>query len=399
MENLIFLLPMLVGVGLAALAGAFDSDDDAPEPEPEPEGPPQVADGQGTILTGSAEDDSLTLTDPDGGIVDGRGGADTILIDPGAPPEGLHVDRGGDGFGPHPAVIPDPVAGTWTAPDDRELPVGLTEVTLDGGDSLAVQSGFVFVEATGGGNSIDLSGAGYASLVGGDGDTIHGAGAGGTVEADLRGDAHYLGSDGVDIVRAGNATSPVDGGGGNDRLISNLRDTANHLRGGDGNDYLVGSLNALEGSGGESDQHYWRIDNAADTLDGGAGDDTIVGAADDVVITGTGADHVEGWVQGGRPMIVTDFDPTQDTARLIVDGGDIGRSENEDMTRFAARIELVESDGNTTLMVDGRPATVLQGVTGASAMLSDDYGTYDMTGQPATGSATLTIYRFPSIST
>ena len=109
----------------------------SPEPEPEPE-PEQVQDGSGFVLDGSSGDDRLVLTDPDGGLVDGGGGRDDILVDTGAPPDGLVLGWNHDDPMPVRVVFPDPQAGTWTAPGGDEVAVGASHVDLDGDDKLTV---------------------------------------------------------------------------------------------------------------------------------------------------------------------------------------------------------------------------------------------------------------------
>lgn len=394
MENLILLLPMLLGVGLAALAGAFDSDDSAsaePEPEPEPEPQPepeQVQDGSGFVLDGTSGDDRLVLTDPDGGLVDGGGGRDDILVDTGAPPDGLELGWNYDDPKPVRVVVPDPQAGTWTAPDGDQVAVGASHVDLDGDDTLTVGSGFVVVDAQGGGNLIDLSGATQGWVRDSDGDTILGAGAGHAVVAHIGEGTEYRGGAGQDVVEAFETVAPVEGGAGDDVLVS--VGGAGHLLGGEGDDHLVGSPNRMEHAPTESDFHEWRIDDAVDTLDGGAGNDGIVFADGDIVTTGTGADDVEGWVTGDGPdSVVTDFDPAQDSMRLIVSHG--FRGDTPDVAAFAGRIDVVEADGDTSVLVDGQLAVRLTGVTGASVNLESEDRSFDLTGTPTADAASVTL--------
>lgn len=388
-----FLVPLLAALGLIGLHELGDSDEKdtvAPAPEPEPE---QVQDGTGSVLDGTAGDDSLVLTDPDGGIVAPGSGSDDIVVNTGQPPAGLHEDR--EFWYPFyvDIIVPDPVAGSWTDADGTSHAVGVTELSVDGNDAITVESGFVLVNSMGGENRIDLSGADYARITSEEGDTIIGASAGNNVVARLGNDALYLPGDGDDNVRIGRIDGPLDGGVGNDILRSE-RGHAHHLIGGEGDDVLSGHYNENPESGDDSN-HGRRIDSARDTLDGGNGNDFISGADGDIVTTGAGNDEVFGTVTAsGQDMIVTDFDSVHDKATFFLNGGNVENPDDHDMARFAERIKIVERDGDTVVMYDGEPAAILKDVTGVSFVLEDGRHLYDLDGQPTDTDGAIHLYCF-----
>lgn len=405
------LVPLLAALGLIGLhelGGGDEKDSVEPEPQPEPE---QVQDGTGSVLDGTAGDDSLVLSDPDGGLIDAGTGSDHVVVDTGAPPPGLvEVMEYDEDYGiPSGYVIqPDPDAGTWTDGEGNEWAVGATRVSLDGGDRLDVRSGFVDVDSENGGSEIDLAGASYANISsfghtdGEPGDTIIGAGADSFVRGYIGQSSHYTGGDGIDDIRSGGA-STVIGGAGDDSLVSAFNDAADSLSGGDGNDTLVGSPNGMADSPSQQDLFSYRVDTANDTLDGGAGDDRIIAAVGDVVTTGEGDDRLEAWVEGSEAVVVTDLDPAHDTAYLIVEGPGVGAPDELDMNVFAQRLALVEQDGDTIVKVDGETVAVFRGLTGltdADVTLSDGEASYDLSGQPIPQADTaIVIEQFNSLWT
>lgn len=113
------------------------------------------------------------------------------------------------------------------------------------------------------------------------------------------------GGDGNDTLLAGAGNDMVDAGAGNDRVVAG--DGNDIVEGGAGNDMLMGGAgnDVLHGGAGN------------DQLNGGSGDDTLIGGAgNDVLTGGSGADTFVFAAGSGRD-VVTDFQAGADGKDVV----------------------------------------------------------------------------------
>ena len=172
-------------------------------------------------------------------------------------------------------------------------------------------------------------------------------------------------------------------------------DGATRLAGGDGDDDIEGMRSRLADSPTSFDLHEWRVDDAADTLDGGAGDDSIQFSQLDLVTGGTGEDELEGWVtpDDTGPAVVGDFAQGEDHLSLVVE------DESASIQDFGARFEVVETDGNTEILLDGTHVVTLTGATGLTIRLSEngEGPYYDLNGNRTDEPADVTLTTWQNV--
>ena len=139
----------------------------------------------------------------------------------------------------------------------------------------------------------------------------------------------------------------ISGGDGDDIILDRLG--SNTLAGDDGNDIIYGA---------DDD------DSTPDVLLGGAGNDLIFTDDGDTITGGTGADAIEqSYVSGDDPVVVTDFDPAEDALNIYV----------QDLTDAEVTADAVETSQGVTLLINGEPVSIIQGVTIAELASSDIY--------------------------
>ncbi len=145
--------------------------------------------------------------------------------------------------------------------------------------------------ATGSTPIVALADTGQNTLFGDqDGDTLHGAAGADTLHGG-DGNDHLFGYQGADVLNGDAGDDILAGGTGNDTLDGGSENDT--LYGGAGDDLLAGGAGSDLIRGGAG----------ADTLFSGAGDDTLDGGEGNdlfVVVTGDGADVIEGFSAGDR---------------------------------------------------------------------------------------------------
>ena len=150
------------------------------------------------------------------------------------------------------------------------------------------------------------------------------------------GDHHMTGGDGADLLTGAAGDVTLTGNLGNDILTGG--NGADLLHGGAGHDML-------DGTG----------DGTGDMVLGGAGDDLLLGGAADLLTGGAGADTfatvLSGTLGEGAPPLVTDFDPATDSLQLLYDATDP-----------APVISTASTAAGTTVLADGIPVFILQGI-------------------------------------
>jgi Ca2+-binding RTX toxin-like protein len=239
--------------------------------------------GNDVIVSGSGDDSLFGGTGND--VLNGTEGNDTL--DGGIGDDVLSDDGGNDSiFG---GVGNDELThGDFGgAAADATLDGGEGDDTLDGGAG----NDWASYANAGGAVTVDLS-AGTSS--GADGSD------------DLKGIENVLGGIGNDSILGDGLTNVLDGGNGDDTVLSFVGDDS--VVGGDGSDSLIGNEGAdtlLGGTGSDTLLGNEQADSLAggdnndllqggqdtDTLDGGAGDDTLAGGlGDDLLDGGTGND-------------------------------------------------------------------------------------------------------------
>lgn len=183
-----------------------------------------------------------------------------------------------------------------------------------------------------------------------------------------------LGGDGSGTVFAGEGNDTIIGYGRGDQEYQEyfgesgdnviFTSGSGSASGGDGNDYVSGTGYAFqlpkdlirEGSGR----------SAHAMLDGGAGDDTVHFDHGDTVTGGDGADAFKGFLRSNNQTaaIVADFDPAEDSLNIWI---------GEELTGGVANdVTLTEENGNTSIMIAGTKAAVVEGQTGLTV------GYYDL---------------------
>jgi Ca2+-binding RTX toxin-like protein len=239
--------------------------------------------GNDVIVSGSGDDSLFGGTGND--VLNGTEGNDTL--DGGIGDDVLSDDGGNDSF--FGGVGNDELThGDFGgAAADATLDGGEGDDTLDGGAG----NDWASYANAGGAVTVDLS-AGTSS--GADGSD------------DLKGIENVLGGIGNDSILGDGLTNVLDGGNGDDTVLSFVGDDS--VVGGDGSDSLIGNEGAdtlLGGTGSDTLLGNEQADSLAggdnndllqggqdtDTLDGGAGDDTLAGGlGDDLLDGGTGND-------------------------------------------------------------------------------------------------------------
>ncbi len=230
-------------------------------------------------------------------------------------------------------------------PEDEMFP--LTEgadVTYLGeeDDTVAGLGGADYIDTADGDDWID----------GGDGDdTIH-AGRGSDVLIGADGDDDLFGHVGDDVLDGGTGNDTLTGGDGADLVDGGSGDDA--LSGNLGDDLLIGGLGAdvLHGGAGNDTLDGTGDGDATDFLNGGAGDDLLLVGGGDLASGGTGADTFAASAAAGVG-VVADFVPGEDIVQVLYDA-----------TGAQPALTASEHDGDTTILADGVPVVVLQGVTG-----------------------------------
>jgi Ca2+-binding RTX toxin-like protein len=239
--------------------------------------------GNDVIVSGSGDDSLFGGTGND--FLNGGEGNDTL--DGGIGDDVLSDDGGNDSF--------------FGGVGNDELTHGdfggaAADATLDGGEGDDTLDG-------GAGNDwASYANAGGAVTV----DLSEGTSSGADGSDDLKGIENVLGGIGNDSILGDGLTNVLDGGNGDDTVLSFVGDDS--VVGGDGSDSLIGNEGAdtlLGGTGSDTLLGNEQADSLAggdnndllqggqdtDTLDGGAGDDTLAGGlGDDLLDGGTGND-------------------------------------------------------------------------------------------------------------
>ena len=224
----------------------------------------------GQLVTGTDQDDSLAGTSFDD-VISGGLGNDTI--DGGDGRNRLLGDDGNDSI--------------TSGSGDDYLAGGAGDDTLDGGDGADVlidTSGLKnFLSGGAGNDTISVTG----SADGGDGDDQMNY----SWQSGALGDT-LSGGLGNDTLSAGSRASVVlDGGDGNDLLVSSSSSSANSRS---------GSETMIGGAGNDTIRSYWgndllQGDDGNDYLDGGYDNDTLQGGADNDTLVGNyGDDQLDG---------------------------------------------------------------------------------------------------------
>lgn len=149
-------------------------------------------------------------------------------------------------------------------------------------------------------------GGGSDLLVGFAGDDLLAGDAGNDWIFGLDGQDTISGGTGNDIISGGRGADVIDAGAGNDFV-----ETAGLLD----DDALQVSIKGARSFGDIAFLYdFSRGPEAGDLIDLGDGDDTVVAGADDTITTGDGTDEIAlgDWYSGGKPVVITDFDPEQD---------------------------------------------------------------------------------------
>lgn len=225
--------------------------------------------GQGDIISGSFENDTLTGGDETDQI---GGYAGDDLIDGGAGNDAAHGAEGDDTL--YGGIGDDSVHGD------------------DGDDEL-------------------YGGAGDDEMFGHNDDDVMRGGAGDDSLQGSAGDDKLSGDEGDDALQGGLGNDTLDGGAGHDALF-----------GGWGNDVLSGVVD-------DPDVEGIQDSDARDFLNGGGGDDTILTGQDDIVNGGDGADQIimGDWINEGHAAKIDGFEPVDDTLLFVWDDTD---PENEE---------------------------------------------------------------------
>ncbi|WP_235962503.1 calcium-binding protein [Jannaschia marina] len=203
------------------------------------------------------------------------------------------------------------------------------------------------------------------------------------------GDDNLSGGAGRDVLDGGADDDLLDGGDDRDQLIGDTGDDTLHggagddlLSGGDGDDRLIGGsgddrlfggegADTLEGGAGDDllDGSVLRADGTdrddGDLLSGDAGDDTIAGGPGDSLSGGEGHDlflfraasAAAFTTDGGAAdvPIITDFEPASDAIEIEYDGA------------TAPVVEIVATDGETRILLEGEIAVRVSGTPGIEA--------------------------------
>lgn len=190
--------------------------------------------------------------------------------------------------------------------------------------------------------------------------------------------------DGNDLLAGTDGADRLDGGAGGDWILG--FDGPDALSGGTGGDVLIGGAGADRIDGGAGDDFVEAANilheaalrdtsgpdnaiadvilaydmtagsDAGDTVALGPGDDTVVPGSDDTVTGGAGIDRfaLGDWIEGGRPVEITDFDVAEDVISFVYDSD----GATPEMT-----VEHDSRTGVTTIRADGQPIAVLRGTS------------------------------------
>jgi Ca2+-binding RTX toxin-like protein len=211
------------------------------------------------------------------------------------------------------------------------------------------------------------------TLRGSDGDDILTAGEDTALIEGLGGDdtitsdANFLeiridAGDGDDTVTTGGGAS-VSGGNGNDTITTLAFST---IDGGAGDDIIAGVEESLILGGDGND--VISGSTFGSTVDGGAGDDVIDADVASIITTGTGNDEVNirldlafaGDTWNAGPVTVTDYVAGQDT--FFLNNNILPATPEGDPASVGTR-EFIEDDDGVTVTVNGFGFVRLQGVT------------------------------------
>ena len=247
-------------------------------------------------IFGGAGNDSLIGGGGDD-TLDGGDGLDTAEFEGTA--DGYAFARAGDGT----ITITDTDIAGFN--DGTDALTGIENLRFGGIDYL------VGVEGTDG-NDI---------LFGTDGSDVLSAGNGNDILVGQGGDDDLFGGAGDDLILAGDGDDFADGGSGNDTLIGGAGD--NQLRGGSGDDVLIGGAGDDDLNGGSGSDRI-ELGGGSDVVDGGSGIDTVV-------LGGAIADY-----QGSRGFATFELTSEGQTAslrgveRLVFDDGEVDLTDGGD---------------------------------------------------------------------
>jgi Ca2+-binding RTX toxin-like protein len=307
--------------------------------------------GNDVIVSGSGDDSLFGGTGND--FLNGGEGNDTL--DGGIGDDVLSDDGGNDSiFG---GVGNDELThfDFGGAAADATLDGGEGDDTLDGGAG----NDWASYANAGGAVTVDLS-AGTSS--GADGSD------------DLKGIENVLGGIGNDSILGDGLNNVLDGGNGDDTVLSFVGDDS--VVGGDGSDSLIGNEGAdtlLGGTGNDTLLGNEQADSLAggdnndllqggqdtDTLDGGAGDDTLAGGTGENRLTGGDGNDFASYAAAGAGVLV-DLGAAQANAQgtdiddqLFGIEGVIGSNHNDELRGDALDNTLYGGGGSDTLSGGG----------------------------------------------
>ena len=307
--------------------------------------------GNDVIVSGSGDDSLFGGTGND--FLNGGEGNDTL--DGGIGDDVLSDDGGNDSiFG---GVGNDELThfDFGGAAADATLDGGEGDDTLDGGAG----NDWASYANAGGAVTVDLS-AGTSS--GADGSD------------DLKGIENVLGGIGNDSILGDGLNNVLDGGNGDDTVLSFVGDDS--VVGGDGSDSLIGNEGAdtlLGGTGSDTLLGNEQADSLAggdnndllqggqdtDTLDGGAGDDTLAGGTGENRLTGGDGNDFASYAAAGAGVLV-DLGAAQANAQgtdiddqLFGIEGVIGSNHNDELRGDALDNTLYGGGGSDTLSGGG----------------------------------------------
>ena len=174
-----------------------------------------------------------------------------------------------------------------------------------------------------------------------------------------------------DLVFGFEGDDDIELGDGNDAYGGLLeRDLAgnDNVFGEAGNDFLFDAVGTDRLYGDEGNDTITAVDlsevNEPDVLDGGDNNDLLRGDNGDTMTGGTGSDDFEVFVPMGTvdPVIITDFS--------LGDEEFVNVYVETDTPQFDEDYSVTINDDGTdsTILVDGQPVAVLQGITGVEAL-------------------------------
>ena len=203
------------------------------------------------------------------------------------------------------------------------------------------------------------------SLAGNDGDDVVDGQAGDDRLSGNKGDNVLYGDEGDDRARGGADEDVIVDIEGSDTLIGYAGDDVIHSAGLFDADAWIADVKAgLTPAEGEtladaaagliSPDDYSIVDATGDLIDAGPGNDQIFAGPGDTVTGGEGADvlFASDVVSDSGPVIMTDFDPSEDVLTLNYDVA----------TATGSPVAVEDADGNTAIQLDGVTLVTLQGV-------------------------------------